>query len=335
MLVVFLKERFQQFFSFARGASANVAAPRALRLTLIALFLLGGVVQAQTHRDAAKSGTRAMRAEAKRAVPYDQLSAAVRKRIWEVVENPSIYRRMPAEPMRCDPDLFVFMVRNPEVIVNIWKLMGITNVALDRIDDHAYTGSDGAGTECVLQLVHSDDHLHLLYAKGFYQGKLLRNKVRGDCVLILRTAYEQDSKGRTVIKNNLDVFLRLESAGVGLLAKTLHPLFGKMADHNFVQSTKFLGRISQSAESNAHGVQRLAERLTSIEPATQAKFSELAAAISDRAIMHESAPEAPLAKTKVARGAVSDDSLQDESGRPNRRTASQVSAPRQTLDLRR
>ena len=57
--------------------------------------------------------------------------------------------------------------------------------------------------------------------------------------------------------------------------RTLHPLFGKTADVNFVESTKFLERISRTSEENGPGMQHLAKRLDKVDPEVRSRFAEL------------------------------------------------------------
>jgi len=56
-----------------------------------------------------------------------------------------------------------------------------------------------------------------------------------------------------------------------------------VADANFRESCVFTSKLSQTAEQNNPGVQRLAERLTKIEPAVRDEFSKVAAAVPQRA----------------------------------------------------
>lgn len=93
-----------------------------------------------------------------------------------------------------------------------------------------------------------------------------------------------------IITTYLDVFVKVENVGVDLLAKTLSPLLGKSADSNFVESAAFLGKLSQAAEQNGPGVQRLAEHLERVDPAVRRQFGELAVAISHRAALREVDP---------------------------------------------
>jgi hypothetical protein len=222
--------------------------------------------------------------------------------------QPSIYRRMPAKTIQCDPELYQFLVRNPEVVVNIWELMGITQVRLQRVAPSTLKAADGAGTECTAHVVYSSRDLHLIYADGFYEGPLFRNRLYGSCVLLLRSAYGSGEQAQSLVTCHLDVFLKVENAGVDLLAKTLNPIVGKSADSNFVESAAFLGKISQAAEANGPGVQRLASSLVRVDPEIRGEFSDLAAAISDRAALQSVMAPAPYAAaSSVVQRAIDDD----------------------------
>lgn len=230
---------------------------------------------------------RAAREEAARAIPFQQLSPAVRGKTWEIVSQPSLYRRMPAKAIECDPEMYLFLLRYPEVVVNIWDLMGITQVQIQRVGPTSLKANDGAGTECVAHLVYGDRDLHLYYAEGYYEGPLLKNRVYGKCVLLLRSTYTPGQEDRMIVTNHLDVFLKVDNLGVDLLAKTLSPLVGKSADYNFTESAAFLGKLSQAAEENGPGIQRLAANLAQVDPAVRDRFAELAGAISQRAVLRE------------------------------------------------
>ncbi|MDV7402867.1 hypothetical protein RZS08_66200, partial [Arthrospira platensis SPKY1] len=60
------------------------------------------------------------RADVLRAIPFNELNEASREKLRPVLEKPSLYRRMPTQAVDCDPDLHLFLIRYPEVIVNIW-----------------------------------------------------------------------------------------------------------------------------------------------------------------------------------------------------------------------
>jgi hypothetical protein len=231
------------------------------------------------------STSRAAREAATREVPLSALHEPLRTKIQQIVVKPTIYRRMPVEVVTCDPDLYVFLVRYPEIVVNMWQLMGVTKVTIQRKGPYIYDAQDGAGTVSRVELVYGTRDKHLFLAEGFYEGPLLPRRVTGRCALLLTSAYSLDPQDQTYVSNRLDVFVQLDQAGAEIVAKTLHPIMGRTADTNFTETIRFLGQVSHVAESNGPGVQRLITRLTNVEPNVRDRFSQLATVLNQRSIM--------------------------------------------------
>lgn len=225
------------------------------------------------------STSREDRAEAAREIPFDRLTEEARTRIKKVVDNPSMFRRMPVNVVDCDPKMYRFLIRYPEVVVNIWQLMGITKVDTTRVGPFLLNASDGVGTVTNIELVYGDHDTHVLYCEGYYEGPLFRKQLTGRCVLLLRSGYQQDERQEWQITNRMDVFLQVDNMAVDAVTRTVHPLLGKSADLNFVQSTEFLERISTTTKENGPGMCRLAERLDKVQPEVRQQFAELATEI--------------------------------------------------------
>ena len=179
----------------------------------------------------------------------------------------------------CDPALYVFMVRYPEVVVNMWELMDITRMKLKRIGKYTFDANDGAGTSAKVQLVYGTSNLHVYYGEGFYEGPLLKRRTKGRCVLVLASGYTELDNGRTYVTSRLDVFVRVDSIGAELVAKTLQPLIGKTADFNYSETHRFLSEISRAAETKWPGMERLLPRLKSIEPWVRDNFEVVASRV--------------------------------------------------------
>ena len=226
--------------------------------------------------------SRAVRAEALRDIPFDQLSPEAQRRIGAVVSKPTVFRRLPVQVVDCDASLHLFLVRNPEVVVNIWELMGITQIELQRTGPFTYKAADGMGTKSAVELVYGTSDIHLIYGEGTYDGPLLPRPVRGRCVLLLKSGYVSTAEGRVHVTNRLDVFLQLDNVALDVIARTFHPLMGRTADINFVQTVAFLGRVSRNAEVNSPGMQRLADRLTKVDPSVRQQFAELTEDVGSR-----------------------------------------------------
>ncbi len=228
------------------------------------------------------STSRADREEAIGEIPFTKLKPEVREKLSTIVERPSIYRRLPSKTISCDPDMYLFLVRYPEVVVNIWELMGITNVKLKRVGEFTFECSDGAGTVGTVEIVYGTQDLHILYCDATYEGPLTGHKLKGRGVMVLKAEYKKDEHDRAHVENHLDVFIQLDQVGAEIIAKTLQPLVGKAADINFHESATFVSRVSQAAETNSPGVQRLAAKLQNCAADVRAQFAEVAGKVGER-----------------------------------------------------
>ena len=159
--------------------------------------------------------------------------------------------------------------------IHLGYYIRITNISVARTGPFTIDATDNVGTVTRVELVYGTNDTHLIYCEGSYEGPLFPNRLTGRCVLLLRSGFEPAESNRWRVTNRLDVFLQVDHVGVDALTRTLHPLFGKSADTNFVESTKFLERIARTSEENGPGMKRLAQRLDKVEPDVRTRFAEL------------------------------------------------------------
>ena len=238
-------------------------------------WLLAMTLYAADPRVEGDSSKRTMQ-EAVRSIPYGRLSSRTADGIRSVVGNPSFYRRMPTQQINCDPQLLNFLVRKPEVMVNIWELMGVTKVTAKRTSDHSFQANDGVGTSCRCDLVYGDNRLHIYYGNGLYDGSMTPRKVKGRCVCILQTK----QVGGKQIAGTMDVFLKLDNFGADLLTRTLGPFVAKTADFNFIETARFVSQVSKICETNPAAAQGLVMRLEKTESSVRQEFAAIAARIA-------------------------------------------------------
>lgn len=260
--------------SFLRAASA-----------MTMLLAIGLTIRDAAAQETSGTGSRQARQQAIAAIPFDQLTPETRNRLSPILNKPSIYRRLPVTSINVDPDMFLFLVRQPEVLVNIWQLMGVTQMNVERTGPFEFISNDGAGAVSNVELVYGTSNLNIYYADGTYSGSMLRRKLNGRAVMILRTGYRTGKNGQPTATNSLDVFLKVENVTVNLIAKTLNPIIGPTADHNFTESLQFVQRLNETTEKNGIGVQRMANRLTGITDSVREQFIQVAATVYERGVV--------------------------------------------------
>ncbi len=280
------------FGSLFRASSARTAAVLALLLNVMLSVAYSHAAEPFAVPFAADpASSRETQADATRRLPMQQLNRETQSLVNDVVDKPSFFRRMPTQNIDCDPQMFEHLVRYPEVLVNIWDVMGITKVQVNRTGPYTFTADDGVGTTCKCDLVFGNEKIHIYYGTGAYKGSMAPRQITGRCVCVLYSSIVKAPDGTSMINGSMDVFLKLDNLGADLLTRTLSPLVGKTADYNFVESAKFLSQISQVCERNPAGAQILAAKLTKVQPQVRDEFARIAHRIGNEAASSISSPQ--------------------------------------------
>ena len=216
-------------------------------------------------------------------LPLGRLTQKARQQITSVTSAPTLYRRLPSQSITSDRDLFLCMSRNPEIIVGMWELMGITQVKTVRVAPYQLDAEDGSGTKCRVDLLYGDSNIHIFYATGSYDGKYVTKPVYGRGVFVLRSQYARARDGSTTVSGTLDCFVKFDSLGADLVVRTLGGLIGKSADHNFVETARFISQVSQACETRPKAMVDMAHRLPQVDNQTKAKFARLIVQAATRA----------------------------------------------------
>ncbi|MFO0789032.1 MAG: hypothetical protein U0805_06205 [Pirellulales bacterium] len=237
--------------------------------------------------DSDATSSRAARDEAVRLIPWKQMSPANRSQAQSIINDASIYRRLPTRIIDCDPDLFTFLLQHPEVVIDVWHVMGISQVALNKSPDGLYRGTDGAGTNGTVRYLFSNwgpsaQNTAVVFAEGAYTGPPFITPLRAQTIMLVRSSAIQETNGRHYVTVHIDSFVRVEQLGVEIVAKTVQPWINKSADQNVIETLTFVSNFSRTAERNPQGMQRLANRLNAVDEPTRGQLISLCFRTAER-----------------------------------------------------
>jgi hypothetical protein len=240
------------------------------------------------------TSSRAARDEAIRAIPWQAIAPEDRRRAQTVIQNCSIYRKLPTRIIDCDPAMFAFLIQHPEVVIDVWQLMGISRISLNKLPDGTYRGTDGAGTTGNVRYLHTNftpdaKVFAVIYADGSYDGKPFLTTLKAQSVLVLRSSAVQEANGRQYVTVRVDSFVQVQQMGLELVARTVQPWLNKTADQNFIETLSFISNFSRTAEKNPQGMQRLSSRLPSIDEPTRNQLVQLCFRAADRYAKYQNA----------------------------------------------
>jgi hypothetical protein len=250
---------------------------------LVAAFMaVPGVSHGATKPVLGGTNSRMAREDAARGIPFAKLDQALSAKVQRVVANPSIFRRLPVQVIDCDPKMYHFLLNNPEVIVNIWQVMGISKVQMVRTGATSLNASDGAVASGTVHVAYTDNDTQVVYCEGVYDGPMFPKPLRAQCVLLIKAGYVQETNGRYFVTTRCDSFIHLDNVGFELLAKTFQPMVNKSADQNFVETANFVAMVSRTSERKPTGMSKLGNRLQNVSPEVRAAFITTAQQVAIR-----------------------------------------------------
>lgn len=227
------------------------------------------------------STSQAARQEAQAAIPLAKIDPAYRRHVAEVLADPSVFRRLPTNVVDCQPDMFTFLVQNPEVLVEIWRTLGLSRVELVRTGANTFDLRDNAGTTGRLVVVEQAceagaQNRIVMYAEGQYDGKPFSRAVGARCVLLLRSGSVRETNGRQYVAARLDSFVKLDRTSVEIMAHLAQPFVGRTADRNFSDTLSFISNLSYTAERRPASIDEIAGELENVDAERRAGLSAVA-----------------------------------------------------------
>jgi hypothetical protein len=106
-----------------------------------------------------------------------------------------------------------------------------------------FWGSDGEGTEGVVQLVYEDRASRLYYLEGSHEGTLLPH-VMGKAVVLLWIRPVKDSSGSDTMETTVVSYTQLDSRILSGLVSLFRPLVGKVITRQFMKGFETADRLS-------------------------------------------------------------------------------------------
>ena len=296
-----------------RGTPVIGGSIRAIVVCLMALTVIS--IQHDVRADGPKSrrgfsfsGLTAskQRKEVINSLPLNRLTPNAQQRILKIAKSPTLYRRLPTQDIRCDKNMFLTIGRNPEILVGMWEMMGITQVQTKRIGPYQLQANDGAGTTCTIELIYGDQNTHIFFANGQYDGKMTTKPIYGQGVFVLRSRYGRDPSGETLINGQLDCFVQFDNFGADLVVRTLGAFIGRAADSNFIETAKFVEQVSKAAEDDPSKMISVAKRLPQVPAKTRQQFATVIAAMAKRQAAQATANASESQQPRSAVRSVSD-----------------------------
>ncbi|MFM9058528.1 MAG: hypothetical protein ACKOSQ_05340 [Planctomycetaceae bacterium] len=247
----------------------------ALALTMAASAAAGTPVDPGT-------SAREIRRQAEAALPLARMPEETRAVVERQLRGTALYRRLPVEAVASSPELLDFLLTRPETLVDLWRVLGISRLALDPAGPGRWRLSDGWGTVGAVRLLHHERQgaggLFVFHGTGGYTGSLSPRDLSGSCLVVVRHwPLAADAAGSPRQAVQVDAFLDVDGLGLEIVTRALQPLIVHSAASNLHEISLFVSQFSRAATRNPAGVARLTERMPRTAATDRRALATLAA----------------------------------------------------------
>jgi hypothetical protein len=176
-------------------------------------------------------------------LPIDDMPAAVRDKVRQVADNPTLYAHGPQETFPCDPGLYHWFLDHPDRAVAAWRKLGAQCVDIADRGDGCFGWSNGGDSDVRWDTVYKSDELRVWHAQGQVKAGPLMPTMPFQALVVLRHVSGKDDKGRTVVRQQADLILHTDSRSALVAARVLGPTAPKLADQYVAQMEMFFSAL--------------------------------------------------------------------------------------------
>ncbi|MSR31278.1 MAG: hypothetical protein EXR99_07220 [Gemmataceae bacterium] len=181
-----------------------------------------------------------------KSTSFTHLDPKEMEKILDVFQSPTIKVQGPCEEFTAQPDLYEWLLENPDKVVSLWRLLGAQCANIEREGSGGFVSADGKGTRMEFRLLLAKKGLRVWHASG--NGKLapLLPAVPVEALVVL---HYQAEKGER-IKQQLTVYAKTDSKAAALITRVLGASVPMATQKVISQMQMFFGAMAWYLEKH-------------------------------------------------------------------------------------
>ncbi len=225
------------------------------------------------------TSARATRNAATNQLPLQLLTPAGQIEANKILEDLSMYRRLPVIKLQADPRVYSYFTQHPDVAVSIWRAMQISQVQMTQTAPGVFSINTGDGTVGTVTVLHQSEHHHLILCEGEFQGPGITRPMQARALMHLQPHFTSGPDGRSEVTHTLDLFVSFPSQTVQTLARLISPVSNHVADRNFEEVSLFIEMMDMAMSEQPGWMEQIAGRLDHVDPAAPKQLLQVTASV--------------------------------------------------------
>ncbi len=241
----------------------------------VATGLVAAAAIACTSSGSLAAGLGNRRIDPAEVVPLDRLPAESREQVAEIIRDATFHRQGEPDTFPCDGNLYLHLVNEPLLPLNLWKNLADSPVQLRKVAPNRYEGSDGSGSTAVWEFVYRSARLHVMVAYFNYVSPRGNARIEARIVLLVHADYVRDRSGEPMVRHDVEAFVKVDSKGWKTLARTVRPIIEKVLEDQVREAGYFISLMSRLVITYPNWACQVVGARTDIDPAIRKRFQEM------------------------------------------------------------
>ena len=149
-------------------------------------------------------------------------------------------------PLRAAMDraMYLHLLDRPPLAAALINRLDLADYKAETRGPRRWWGSDGEGTEGIVELVQAESATRIYYLEGTHRSRFLPN-LSGKAVVFLRMGAVTDANGLPAMESKLVAYARLDNRFLSGLASMLRPLIGSTVSAKLAKGVNVVNRLGR------------------------------------------------------------------------------------------
>jgi hypothetical protein len=208
-------------------------------------------------------------------VPLAEIAPEARDSVAEIIRDNTFHHRGAPETFPCNSRVYLSLLNEPALTLALWKDLSDSPVRLQQVGPNLYQGTDGNGASANWEFVYRSPKLHVLLCNLQYNSPRGNAHLEGRIVLVVHSGYYREVNGEPWVQHDVEAFVKIDSKGWKLVAKTFRPLLEKLLEDQVREAGWFVSLMGRLVAMYPNWACQVTLKQTDINPEVRQRFRDI------------------------------------------------------------
>lgn len=208
-------------------------------------------------------------------VPLAEIGPEARDVVAGIIRDHTFHHRGAPETFPCNSRVYLNLLNEPALTLALWKDLSASPVRLQQVGPNRYQGTDGNGASASWEFVHRSPKLHVLLCNLEYNSPRGNAHLEGRIVLIVHSGFYREVNGELWVQHDVEAFVKIDSKGWKLVAKTFRPLLEKLLEDQVREAGWFVSLMGRLVSMYPNWACQVTMKQDDINPEVRQRFRDV------------------------------------------------------------